>query len=63
MGSPLAPILANIFMRSHEKYWIKKTQAVKPVFCKRYVDDIFAVLKSELDAVYILYILKYFVYI
>ena len=50
MGSPLAPILANLFMGYHEKDWIENAQVVKPTFYKRYVDDIFAVFESELDA-------------
>ena len=50
MGSPLAPILANLFMGYHEKDWIGKAQVEKPTFYKRYVDDIFAVFVSELDA-------------
>ena len=39
MGSPVAPILANLFMGCLEKYRIEKTQAVKPAFYKRYADD------------------------
>ena len=50
MGSPLAPILANLFMSYHEKNWIEKAQVAKPTFCKRYIDDIFAVFNSKLDA-------------
>ena len=50
MGSPLAPILANLFMGYHEKDWLEKAQVAKPTFYKRYVDDIFAVFESELDA-------------
>ena len=50
MTSPLAPILANLFMDYHEKDWIEKAQVAKPTFCKRYVDDIFALFESELDA-------------
>ena len=49
MGSPLAPILANLFMGYHEKDWIEKAQVAKHTFYKRYVDDIFAVFESELD--------------
>ena len=49
-GSPLAPILANLFMGYHEKDWIEKAQVAKPTFYKRYVDNIFAVFESELDA-------------
>ena len=41
MGSPLAPILAHLSMGY---------QVAKPTFYKRYVDDIFAVFESELDA-------------
>ena len=50
MGSPLAPILAALFMGYHEKDCIEKTHVAKPTFYKRYVDDIFAVFESELDA-------------
>ena len=51
MGSPLlAPILANLFMGYHEKDWEEKAQVMKPIFYKRYVNDIFAVFESELDA-------------
>ena len=50
MGSLLAPILANLFMGYHEKDRIEKAEVVKPAFYKRYVDDIFEVLESELDA-------------
>ena len=50
MSSPLAPILANLFMGYHEKDWIEKAQVAQPTFYKRYVDDILAVFESELDA-------------
>ena len=36
-------------MGYHEKDWIK-AQVARPTFYKRYVDDIFAVFESELDA-------------
>ena len=49
MGSPLGPTLDNIFKYSFENKWLKDCpQSVKPVFYKRYVDDIF-VLLSFLD--------------
>ena len=35
MGSPFAPILANIFMGYHEKDWIENTQVLKPTFYKK----------------------------
>ena len=50
MGSPLAPILANLFMGYHENDWIEKAQVAKPIFYQIYVYDIFAVFEPELDA-------------
>ena len=50
MGSPLVPVLANLFMGFHEQNWIGQATNVKPIFCKRYMDDIFAVFESESDA-------------
>ena len=47
MGSSLAPILANLFIGFVEKDWIEKAQVAKPTFYKIYVDDTFAVFKSE----------------
>ena len=41
MGSPLGPILANIFMTDLENKVFKKFQGNLPTFYKRYVDDIF----------------------
>ena len=37
-------------MGYHEKDWIEKAQVAKPTFYKRYVEDIFAVFQSDLDA-------------
>ena len=49
MGSPLGPPLANIFKCSFENKWLKYCpHGLKPVFGRRYVDDIF-VLFSSLD--------------
>ena len=49
MGSPLGSTLDNIFKYSFENKWLKDCpHSVKPVFYKRYVDDIF-VLLSFLD--------------
>ena len=50
MGSPLAPVLANLFMGFHKQNWIEQEINVKPIFYKRYVNDIFAVFESESDA-------------
>ena len=50
MGSPLVPALANLLMGFHEQNWIGQATNVKPIFCKRYMDNIFAVFESESDA-------------
>ena len=39
MGSPLAPVLANLFMGHHEKVWIDNFANPKPIVYKSYVDD------------------------
>ena len=42
MGSPLGPALANVFMSSFENKWLKDCpHGLKPVFYRRYVNDIF----------------------
>ena len=47
MGSPLGPSLANIFMSFHEKTWLNNCpEDFKPVFYRRYVDDIFVLFRS-----------------
>ena len=50
MGSPLGPVLANIFMGHHEKIWIQKYTGNTPIFYRRYVDDIFCLFQNENDA-------------
>ena len=50
MGFPLAPVLANLFKGFHEQNWIKQTTNLKPIFYKRYMNNIFAVFESESDA-------------
>ena len=48
MGSPLGPSLANTFLSYHEKNWLNNCpQGFKPVFYRRYVDDIFILFKSN----------------
>ena len=48
MGSPLGPSLANAFLSYHEKNWLNSCpQGFKPVFYRRYVDDIFVLFKSN----------------
>ena len=47
MGSPLGPALANIFMCSFRNKWLKDcTHSLKPVFYRRYVDNIFIMFSS-----------------
>ena len=48
MGSPLGPTLANIFLSYHEQQWLDDCPiAFKPVYYRRYVDDIFVLLPSS----------------
>ena len=48
MGSPLGPILANIFLSHHEENWLNKCPIkFKPSFYRRYVDDIFLLFESS----------------
>ena len=47
MGSLLGPALANIFMCSFESKWPRDCPSgFKPVFYRRYIDDIFALFSS-----------------
>ena len=47
MGSSLGPALANIFMCSFERKWLRDCpNDFKPLFYRRYVDDIFALFSS-----------------
>ena len=50
MSSPLEPVLANLFMDFHKRNWIEQATNVKPIFYKKYVDDIFALFESDSDA-------------
>ena len=50
MGSPLAPVLANIFMGFHESKWLNEYNLNKPKFYLRYVDDILAAFDNEHDS-------------
>jgi hypothetical protein len=52
MGSPLGPTLANIFLCYNEEKWLANCPAhFKPAYYRRYVDDIFVLLRnaSHLD--------------
>ena len=50
MGSPLAPVLANIFMGFYESKWLNEYNLNKSNFYLRYVDDILAAFDSEQDS-------------
>lgn len=50
MGSPLAPVLANLFMGHHEKIWLEQYLGPEVLFYRRYVDDTFCLFHSEQDA-------------
>ena len=48
MGSPLGPTMANIFICYHESNCLKDWQQdFKPVYYKRYVDDIFVLFNKQ----------------
>ena len=46
MGSPISPIVANLFMEDLEVQAIK-TSPSPPVFWKRFVDDTFIIIKKQ----------------
>ena len=47
MGSPLGTTLANAFLCFHEQIWLNDCpEDFKPVYYRRYVDDIFALFRS-----------------
>ena len=47
MGSPLGPTMANVFLPFYEMKWLGQCpNEFKPVFYRRYVDDIFVLLES-----------------
>ena len=47
MGSPLGPTLANKFLFYHESNWLKDCpKNFKPIYYKRYVDDIFVLFNK-----------------
>ena len=50
MGSPLAPVLANIFMGFHESKWLNEYNLNKPKVYFRYVHDILGAFDNEQDS-------------
>ena len=51
MGSPLALVLANIFMGFRESKWLNEYNLNKPKFYIRYVDDILTAFYNEQDSI------------
>ena len=47
MGSPLALVLANIFMGFYKSKWLNEYNLNKAKFYSRYVDDILAAFDNE----------------
>ena len=58
MGSPLAPLLANIFMGFHKSKWLNECNLNKPKFYLRYVDDILAAFDNKQDSLNFLNVLN-----
>ena len=53
MGSPLGPTLANAFLSFQEQIWLNKClDEFKPVYYRRYVDDIFVLFPSPVHLEY-----------
>ena len=50
VGSPLRPVLANVFMGYHPKIWLEQFKTCEVVLYRRYVDDIICLLACEKDA-------------
>ena len=51
MGSPLAPVLANIFMGFYNSKWPNEYNLNKPKFYLRYVDDILAAFDKDKNSI------------
>ena len=58
MGSPLAPVLANIFTGFYEFQWLNEYNLNKPKFYLRYVDDILAASDNKQDLLNFLNVLN-----
>ena len=59
MASPLGPALANAFLCHDERKWLRECPVTcAPIFYKRYIDDIFFLLKFENDVNNLLFYLN-----
>ena len=47
MGSPLTPVLANIFIGFQKSKWLNENNLNKTKFYLRYVDDILGAFDNE----------------
>ena len=47
MGSPLGPVLANIFMCHFEEKWRITQNSARPTIWFKYVDDVFTLFKTK----------------
>ena len=52
MVSPLAPVLANIFVGFYDSKWLNEYNLNKPIFNLRYIDDILAAFEKEQDSLH-----------
>ena len=50
MVSPLAPVLATLFMGHNEKLWLENVEGTPTSYYRRYVDDIFSVFNNSFEA-------------
>ena len=57
MGSPLGPVLANLFMCFYEKRWLEEFNFCKVLLYRLYVDDIICLFNCEVNAI------KFFAYL
>ena len=48
--SPLAPVLANLFMGYKETLWIENFQGTLVFYYRKYVNDIFSVFNNSFEA-------------
>ena len=54
MGFPLGPTFANAFLVYHEKKWFEHCPLeYRPLYYRRYVDDIFALIQQNILNVFI----------
>jgi hypothetical protein len=49
MGSPLAPVLAEMYLNEFEKLYIADQKVIKYYFYYRFVDDIFMIVPESTD--------------